>query len=73
MSEIVTTEKQKTGRLISIGIKKYCNIKYEFRACVDCGTEYIVMGGRLMCNDHEISLCPWCRPDSRPWFAGRGA
>jgi len=28
--------------------------------------------GKAKCNGHTISLCPTCRPDSRPWFEGRG-
>lgn len=27
----------------------------------------------IRCNGHRITLCPWCRADSKPWTAGRGA
>lgn len=27
----------------------------------------------IRCNGHSITLCPWCRVDSKPWTAGRGA
>lgn len=26
----------------------------------------------IRCNGHIIDQCPWCRPDSHPWTAGRG-
>ncbi len=45
--------------------------------CVDCHTTYpmnhdIKVKEKASCNGHKISLCPWCRPDSKPWLAGRG-
>ena len=40
--------------------------------CCDCGTEYPFINERIRCNGHEITLCPWCREDSKPWTNGRG-
>lgn len=46
--------------------------------CVDCDTEYPIKFDRktlddtAFCNGHSITLCPWCRPDSKPWKHGRG-
>lgn len=40
--------------------------------CVDCLTVYQTIQGATRCNGHVISLCPWCRPDSKPYTNGRG-
>jgi hypothetical protein len=50
--------------------------------CVDCNTTYpeIMYFDRIddrvkwgiRCNGHTITLCPWCKPDSKPWINGRG-
>lgn len=55
--------------------------------CKDCKTPYPVNTersiagialipnariGEALCNGRGIDLCPWCRPDSRPWKHGRG-
>ena len=52
--------------------------------CVTCGTHYPLMHilhdeiGEYVykwehrCNGYTITLCPWCREDSKPWTAGRG-
>lgn len=47
--------------------------------CEDCKTSYpeFIPGkeldeGLAWCNGHQITLCPWCRPDSQPWKWGRG-
>lgn len=37
-------------------------VQFELRAMAD-----------IRCNGHRIALCPWCRVDSKPWTAGRGA
>lgn len=59
-----------------------------YSKCVDCGTLYphakqgpcvihplvdgITETQSAVCNGVEISLCPWCRPDSQPWKNDRG-
>jgi hypothetical protein len=58
----------KTGALRHIGEHKLGLAWYHYWRCVDCGSDYAA--GR--CNGHEIGLCPWCRPDSKPWTNGRG-
>lgn len=45
---------------------------YDIYKCNECGTEYPVLDGKIMCNGDEIDLCPWCREDSKPWCNGRG-
>lgn len=44
--------------------------------CVDCGTSFPINENgepnTLLCNDFVITLCPWCRPDSKPYHYGRG-
>lgn len=46
---------------------------FEWYVCVDCGTDYPrERGGAISCNGKVIYLCPWCRPDSKPWKNGRG-
>jgi len=42
------------------------------RRCIDCGTEYLHLDNKTICNGKEITRCPWCRPDSKPWTNGRG-
>ena len=60
----------KTGRLIDIGILNAdCFSAFRYYECVDCGTRY----PDARCNGKETGgLCPWCRPDSKPWTNGRG-
>ena len=43
-----------------------------FWICIECQTIYPVLNGRVMCNGHKITKCPWCRPDSKAWKYGRG-
>ena len=44
-----------------------------FRTCDTCQTIFpILRYGVAWCNGQVINRCPWCRPDSRPWKAGRG-
>lgn len=50
-----------------------------YYSCVDCKTTYPAADGLIaeisklaMCNSHPIKVCPWCRPDSKPWMNGRG-
>ena len=57
-------------------LKQMWSIYY---SCVDCGTIYPAAEGLVaeiselaMCNGYSIKLCPWCRPDSKPWMKGRG-
>lgn len=68
--------KEKTGKLFCVGIKMLGAYSYEYFRCVDCGTEYPTTstnkGFGVSCNGHLIDLCPWCRPDSKPWTNGRG-
>lgn len=40
--------------------------------CFTCKTPYVVIEHRVMCNGHNITLCPFCRVDSAPWTNGRG-
>jgi len=35
--------------------------------------EYELRDGTPSCNGHKITLCPWCRPDSKQFMYGRGA
>ena len=62
-----------TGKLVKVNIQPpaYFGAEYNWQ-CVDCGTLYPVLIGRIRCNGTTIYLCPWCRPDSRPWRYGRG-
>jgi hypothetical protein len=69
-------------------MNKTGNLKYAGRAffngnvylktdrweCVDCKTEFIrnPNADKPNCNGVKIDLCPWCRPDSKPWKNGRG-
>lgn len=47
--------------------------KFGFFECVDCGSRYRkASDGHIKCNDANITLCPWCRPDSKPFKYGRG-
>jgi hypothetical protein len=67
-----TEEKAKTGELIPVGHRMLGFASYDYYQCVDCGTEFPVVNGNIRCNSHHISVCPWCRPDSKPWANGRG-
>lgn len=64
---------QKTGRLKSKGWGKLSGQRVEVFECEDCTTRFTREPSRSMtCNGHVIDLCPWCRPDSKPWTKGRG-
>lgn len=68
-----TAPPAKTGRLVPTGTQQLGEFDMcLYDKCVDCGTTYPVIRDTAMCNGHKIDLCPWCRPDSRPWFRGRG-
>lgn len=62
MSEITTGELRYT-----------VGMHYE---CVDCGTSFPIKekgaSNTALCNGFTITLCPWCRPDSKQWKNGRG-
>lgn len=63
-----------TGKLIDRGLKSYgFDEKIQFFECVNCESNYPVIAGEISCNGVVIELCPWCRPDSKPWTNGRGA
>lgn len=59
---------ERTGRLEPLGEKRLGGQRCHYWRCVDCGSDY--PGAR--CNGQSIGICPWCRPDSRPWQNGRG-
>lgn len=75
------TVPEKSGALRYMGEKPYgaCQT-LPFYKCVDCGTEFPEIKNlevfpptvAIKCNDADINLCPWCRPDSKPWTNGRG-
>lgn len=55
-------------------LKYAAGMQYE---CVDCHTRYtmntdIDIKVKASINGHKVSLCPWCRTDSKPWMNGRG-
>ena len=64
----------KKGMLQSIGVKSLGRFEFEFYECADCGTSYPVSGENDLpqCNNVSIEFCPWCREDSKPWYAARG-
>lgn len=68
----MNTDTEKTGVLRYIGRYKLAHQMYDYFRCVDCGTEFPQIGGSASCNGRKIARCPWCRPDSKPWTAGRG-
>ena len=46
----------------------------EYSKCNTCNTSFrIDRNGDTKSNGHTITLCPWCRDDSKPWKNGRGA
>ena len=58
------------SKILTGELKKNYNNLME---CVDCETQFHVdTHGRTFCNGTQIAKCPWCRSDSKPWFAGRG-
>lgn len=64
---------QKTGKLRDIGVHRLgIANSYRYSECIDCGSQYPHVRFGASCNGHDITLCPWCRPDSAPWTAGRG-
>jgi len=69
-----TLQAAKTGRLVSVGVKRLGAFRrFEYFACVDCGTEYPREDFRpITCNGAPIGRCPWCCPDSEPFKNGRG-
>lgn len=62
----------KTGRLVYDGQRNLGIHSFEWMKCVDCLSVYPLINGVASCNRTSISLCPWCRPDSRPNCYGRG-
>ncbi len=72
-SEKKETAKTKTGHLTMLGPGKLGDTTYNYFRCDDCGGDYPVIDGRIKCNGHAITLCPWCRPDSEPFKNGRGS
>jgi len=47
-----------TGKLINIGVHPLgINAQFEFWECLDCGTRYPQINGRITCNDKVISRC----------------
>jgi hypothetical protein len=59
---------QKTGILDFVGEKRLGVNAHQYFRCRDCHTDYAA----ARCNGRQIDLCPWCRPDSKPWTNGRG-
>lgn len=62
----------KTGKLVYDGRKNLGFVAYDWYKCVDCLSVYPSTGGHPICNRTPITLCPWCRPDSKPNCYGRG-
>ena len=64
----------KTGKLIFESRKPLgLDAAQDYYECVDCHTLYRKPDNQpIQCNGHNIALCPWCRPDSKPWINGRG-
>lgn len=64
----------KTGKLVSIGRQQLGYATIEHYKCVDCETTYPASSSDAIavCNSIEIDLCPYCRPDSKPFTHGRG-
>lgn len=61
------------GELVEDGVKALgMEGGFLWFRCLDCGTTFPMIGGLIMCNGHSIAVCPWCRPDTKPWIAGRG-
>jgi len=71
-------DKSTVGELEYIGRKPLGYIQLEYYKCKDCGTEFpstprsCEEGAKAMCNNTPINVCPWCRPDSKPFTKGRG-
>lgn len=68
----------KTGKLKYTGLVSFNGalyLKMKRWECIDCKTEFFgyINRDNPDCNGVEIDLCPWCRPDSKPWKNGRGA
>lgn len=68
MSAPETTPIEDSGVLVDIGVRKLGQEAYQYWRCCDCGTDF----ANRCCNGKQISACPWCFPDSRPWTNGRG-
>lgn len=71
------TKQCRTGRLEPIGRHKLGIASYEYSRCVDCGADFPHAAGTretayAVCNGAPLSLCPYCRPDSKPFCRGRG-
>ncbi|MEK9809289.1 MAG: hypothetical protein VW362_02500 [Candidatus Nanopelagicales bacterium] len=61
------------GTLERGGLAIYCGEWVDVYRCVTCRDEYLAPRGRaLTINGWLVSLCPWCRTDSKPWINGRG-
>lgn len=67
-----TAPEHRTGALRYIGERPLGLDRYRWSECIDCHSLYPHIDGRVSCNGRAITLCPWCRPDSRTWQAGRG-
>lgn len=65
-------KKNKTGNLKYVGLYKIGLSEHPHSECIDCGTSYIHIKGKISCNGHTIKKCPFCRPDSFLWKNGRG-
>lgn len=73
------------GELQKIGHKRFGHESMDFYQCKDCSTEFpqlqirtfdtysqeIITMKVIACNGHGITICPWCREDSKPWHYGR--
>jgi uncharacterized protein CbrC (UPF0167 family) len=72
----MTETTNKTGELKFVGNFKMGGPSqpyYPYFECIDCGQQYPDLGPGVSCNYELIGmLCPWCRPDSKPWTNGRG-
>ena len=47
----------------------------EYFKCVDCDAGFAKgpLNNYILCNQNKITVCPWCRPDTKPNMYGRGA
>lgn len=61
-----------SGELVYDGFHKLGLQRYHFSRCVDCGSLYPHIDGRISCNRVAIVTCPWHGPDSPANRAARG-
>ena len=60
-------------RMVAVKLLTGLNCAPNIQFCEDCNTVFEVkLDGKIRCNGTIIQLCPWCRPDTRPWQYGRG-